>query len=95
MLPDEAVQISGKDFKAQLTDYSDLMATRVRPKDRLAQLANGQAGQGMHGLGPNVSLEERVARPWLAGERTGQTRGKAWGGIAEGGTGVGMDKGCG
>jgi hypothetical protein len=72
LLPDEAVQISGKDFKAQLTDYSDLMATRVRPKDRLA-------GQGMHGLGPNVSLEERVARPWLAGE-TGQTRGEAWGG---------------
>lgn len=81
MLPDEAVQISGKDFKAQLTDYSDLMATRVRPKDRLAQLANVQSGQAMHGLGPYVSLEERMARPWLAGEMTGQTRGpKAWGG---------------
>jgi hypothetical protein len=68
LLPDEAVQISGKEFKAHLSDYSDLVATRVRPKDRLALLAVGHAGQPAIALQqPSVTLEERMARPWLAG----------------------------
>lgn len=58
MQADENTQINGKEFKAYLNNYSDLLAPRVKPKDR---------AQGREGGAALLTLEERLSRPWLAG----------------------------